>query len=94
MQRSARIKLTAGGMTQTEQIRSGRSYLSQRIFVRTLALAPRPESTASKFAGNPVPTDIVKNLEVDKFYSALEGQGIVPAEQVQSSAVARRSQSR
>jgi enediyne biosynthesis protein E4 len=78
----ARIKLSAGGMTQTDQIRSGGSYLSQsdlRVHFG-LGAATRIDSIEVRWPSGA--TDVIKNLDADKFYSVLEGKGIVPAEQI------------
>ncbi len=47
----ARVKLTAGGMTQTSDVRSGGSYLSQSDLRVHFGLRPR-RLTASKSAGH------------------------------------------
>ena len=78
----ARVKLTAGGMTQTDQIRSGGSYLSQsdlRIHFG-LGSATMIDSVEIRWPSGAV--DNFKNLEADKFYSVLEGKGVVPAERI------------
>jgi enediyne biosynthesis protein E4 len=86
----ARIKLTAGGMIQTEQIRSGGSYLSQSDFRAHFGLgaAAKIDSVEIRWPSGTV--DIVKNLDADKFYSVLEGKGIVPAEQIRPSIAVRK----
>ncbi len=81
----ARIKLSASGMRQTEQIRSGGSYLSQSDLRAHFGLG-----TATKIDGVEIrwpsgTTDVMKNLESDKFYSVLEGKGVVPSEQMRPS---------
>jgi hypothetical protein len=76
----ARLKLVAGGMTQTEEIHSGGSYLSQND-VRVhfgLGKATKIDSMEVRWPSGRVET--LKDLQADKFYSVLEGQGIVPAE--------------
>jgi hypothetical protein len=78
----ARVKLTADGMTQTDQIRSGGSYLSQsdlRVHFG-LGAATKIDSIEIRWPSGSI--DVIKNLEADKFYSVLEGKGIVPAEQI------------
>jgi hypothetical protein len=78
----ARIKLSAGGMTQTDQIRSGGSYLSQndlRVHFG-LGAATRIDSIEIRWPSGA--SDVIKNLEPDKFYSVLEGKGIVPPERI------------
>ena len=78
----ARVKITAGGMTQTEEIHSGGSYLSQndlRVHFG-LAAAKKIESVEIRWPSGKVET--MKDLDADKFYSVLEGQGIVPREKI------------
>jgi hypothetical protein len=78
----ARLKLVAGGMTQTDEIHSGGSYLSQSD-VRVhfgLGSATKVDSLEIRWPSGQV--DTIKDLDADKFYSVLEGQGIVPAEKI------------
>jgi len=79
---NARLKIVAGGMTQTEEIHSGGSYLSQndlRVHFG-LGAATKIDSVEIRWPSGRVET--LTNLAVDKFYSVLEGQGIVPAERI------------
>ena len=79
---NARLKIVAGGMTQTEEIHSGGSYLSQndlRVHFG-LGTADKIESLEIRWPSGKV--DTIKELEADHFYSVLEGQGIVPAERI------------
>jgi hypothetical protein len=78
----ARIKLSAGGMTQTEQIRSGGSYLSQSDLRVHFGLGSASKVDIVEIHWPSGATDIVKNLEADKSYAVLEGKGIVPADQI------------
>jgi len=69
-------------MTQTEEIHSGGSYLSQndlRVHFG-LAAAKKIESVEIRWPSGKVET--MKDLDADKFYSVLEGQGIVPREKI------------
>ena len=78
----ARVKITAGGMTQTEEIHSGGSYLSQndlRVHFG-LGVAKKIESVEIRWPSGRIET--MKDLDADKFYSELEGQGIVPREKI------------
>jgi enediyne biosynthesis protein E4 len=78
----ARLKLTAGGMVQTGEIHSGGSYLSQndtRIHFG-LGSAAKIDSLEIHWPSGKV--ELLKNLDADKFYSVLEGQGIVPPEKI------------
>jgi len=78
----ARIKLTAGGMTQTADVRSGGSYLSQsdlRVHFG-LAVATKIDSVEIRWPSGA--TDVLHDLPADKFYSVLEGRGVVPADSI------------
>jgi ASPIC and UnbV. len=73
----AKIKIVAGGMIQTEEIRSGGGYLSQhdlRIHFG-LANATKIDSVEIRWPSGKVET--LSNLAPDKFYSVLESSGIV-----------------
>jgi hypothetical protein len=78
----ARLKVIAGGMTQTAEIHSGGSYLSQNDLRAHfgLGVATRIDSLEIRWPSGAV--EIVKNLAADTFYAVLEGKGIVPAEQI------------
>ncbi len=86
----ARLKLTAGGMTQTDEIHSGGSYLSQsdqRLHFG-LGNATRIDSLEIRWPSGKIET--LQNLDANKFYSILEGQGIVPAEKIRPTDQAKR----
>jgi len=86
----ARLKLVAGGMTQTDEIHSGGSYLSQndlRVHFG-LGTATKIDSLEIRWPSGAVET--LKNLDADKFYSVLEGQGIVPAEKIRPAGPAKK----
>jgi hypothetical protein len=79
---NARIKITAGGMTQTSQVLSGASYLSQNDLRQHLGLGSATKIDSVEIDWPSGTVDTMKNLEADKFYSVLEGKGIVPREQI------------
>ena len=86
----ARLKLTAGGVTQTDEIHSGGSYLSQsdqRIHFG-LGKATRIDSLEIHWPSGRAET--IQNLDADRFYSILEGQGVVPAEKIRPAAVSKK----
>ena len=86
----ARLVLKAGGMTQTAQVLSGGSYLSQndlRVHFG-LAKATKIDSVTIYWPSGHV--DTLKDLAVDKFYSVLEGSGIVPAAKIAPDKVAKK----
>jgi enediyne biosynthesis protein E4 len=77
---NARLKIVAGGVTQTDEIHSGGSYLSQndlRVHFG-LGAATKIDSLEIHWPSGKVET--LTNLAADQFYSVLEGQGIVSAE--------------
>jgi hypothetical protein len=78
----ARVKIVAGGMTQTDEARSGGSYISQSDFRLHFGLgsAEKIESLEVRWPSGKVET--FKNLAADRFYPLLEGEGVVPAERI------------
>ncbi len=82
----ARIKISAGGMRQTEQIRSGGSYLSQSDLRVHFGLGTATKIDTLEIHWPSGATDVVKNIDADKFYAVLEGKGIVPAELIRPAA--------
>jgi hypothetical protein len=78
----ARLTIVAGGITQTEEIHSGGSYLSQndlRVHFG-LGTADKIDSLEIRWPGGP--TEILKGLAVDRFYAVLEGKGIVSPDEI------------
>ncbi len=74
---NARIRIVAGGMTQTSEIHSGGSYLSQNDLRVHFGLG-----TATKIDTIEIrwPSGLVEkltNLAADRFYNVLEGRGVV-----------------
>jgi hypothetical protein len=78
----ARLKLVAGGMTQTSEIHSGGSYLSQSDLRQHFGLGKAAKIDSLEIRWPSGQLETLKGLEADKFYSVLEGQGIVPAEKI------------
>ena len=78
----AKVKIVACGVTQTEEIHSGGSYLSQNDLRVHFGLnkATMIDSVEIRWPSGSL--DRVKNLAVDRFYAVLEGKGIVPPEQI------------
>ncbi len=71
----ARIVITAGGVRQMDEVRSGGSYLSQNDLRVHFGLGKSDRSTPLKFNGPPVQVDKMFNLRSDHFYAVLEGTG-------------------
>jgi len=73
----ARLKIVAGGVTQTEEIHSGGGYLSQpdlRVHFG-LGSATKIDSLEIRWPSGKV--ESLKDLAPDRFYAVLEGSGIV-----------------
>lgn len=85
-----RLTLKAGGVTQTAQVYSGSSYLSQsdmRVHFG-LGSATRVEELEIHWPSGK--TEIIKDLSVDAFYAVLEGEGVVAPEKVRPTATPRK----
>jgi hypothetical protein len=82
----AKVKIVAGGMTQTAETHSGGSYLSQSDLRVHFGLAKAAEVESVEIRWPSGAVDRLKDLDADKFYAVLEGKGIVPVEQVRPSA--------
>ena len=78
----ARLKIMAGGMTQTAQIHSGGSYLSQHDLRVHFGLGTSAKIASVEIHWPSGAVDVLKNLMADQFYSVLEGKGIVTAEAI------------
>ncbi|HEX8181280.1 MAG TPA: CRTAC1 family protein [Pyrinomonadaceae bacterium] len=78
----ARVRLVAGDMVQTEEIRSGGSYLSQHDLRLHFGLgkAAKVDLLEIRWPGGRV--EQLKDLAADKFYAVLEGAGVVPFERI------------
>jgi len=77
-----RVKVTAGKIVQTEEIRSGGSYLSQNDLRLHFGLggATKVDSIEIRWPTGKVET--IRDVAADKFYAVLEGSGIVPFEKI------------
>jgi len=73
----AELKVTGGGMTQTAEIRSGDSYLSQSDLRVHFGLAGAKLVDEVQIRWPSGKVDILHQLPADRFYSILEGSGAV-----------------
>jgi enediyne biosynthesis protein E4 len=78
----ARLKLVAGGMTQTEEIHSGGSYLSQNDLRIHFGLGSATKIDRLEIRWPSGATDLIKDLAADTFYAVLEGKGKVERAQI------------
>jgi hypothetical protein len=74
---NARLKITAGGMTQTDEIHSGGSYLSQSDLRVHFGLGSATKIDKVEIRWPSGLTENLTNLAGDHFYNVLEGKGIV-----------------
>jgi hypothetical protein len=85
----ARIKVIAGGMTQTDEIHSGGSYLSQNDLRLHFGLGAATKIDRVEIHWPSGKTDTLTDLAPDQFYSVLEGAGVVPAERIRPTPTAK-----
>jgi hypothetical protein len=78
----ARIKITTGKIIQTEEIRSGGSYLSQNDLRVHFGLGAATKIDSIEVRWNSGKIETIKDVEVDKFLAILEGEGLVPVEKI------------
>jgi hypothetical protein len=78
----ARLRITADGVTQTEEIHSGGSYLSQNDLRAHFGLNKANKLDALEIRWPSGATDSIKNLSANQHYFILEGKGVVDAEQI------------
>jgi hypothetical protein len=86
----ARIKVIAGGMTQTDEIHSGGSYLSQNDLRLHFGLGAATKIDRVEIHWPSGKTDTLTDLASDQFYSVLEGSGVVPAERIRPTPPAKQ----
>jgi hypothetical protein len=79
---NARVKVTSGGFTQTDEVRSGASYLSQSDLRLHFGLGKDRQADRVVVSWPSGATDTLENLPADHFYCVEEGSGIVPCERI------------
>jgi hypothetical protein len=86
----ARIKLIIGNVVQSDEVRSGGSYLSQselRIHFG-LGKATKADSIEIRWPSGKIET--LKDVPADRLYAVLEGTGIVPFERIRPVAMQKK----
>lgn len=73
----ARVTLTAGGVKQMDEVRSGGSYLSQNDLRVHFGLGKTQKIDTVEVRWPSGQTDTLNGLSADQFYSVLEGTGVV-----------------
>lgn len=82
---NARVTIVAGGMTQTDEIHSGGSYLSQNDLRVHFGLGSATKIEKVEIHWPSGRTETLVSPGVDQHYSVIEGQGIVPADRARPS---------
>ena len=78
---NARVKIVAGGMTQTGDVLSGGSYLSQNDLRVHFGLGAAAKIDRVEVRWPSGAVDRIGPLSADEYYSVVEGRGIVAADQ-------------
>ena len=82
---NARVRVTVGDLVQWDEVRSGGSYLSQSDLRLHFGLGAHNKIDTMEIFWPSGKKDTLQNITADRFYSVLEGEGIVPAERVRPS---------
>jgi hypothetical protein len=82
----ARLRIVAGGMTQTDEIHSGGSYLSQNDLRVHFGLGSATKIDSLEIHWPSGATETLKDLAPNEFYSVLEGKGVVPLGEIRPEA--------
>ena len=75
---NARVKVIAGDLAQTDEVRSGGSYLSQSDLRLHFGLADHRQADKVEIFWPSGETQTLTNLEADRFYCLKEVAGVVP----------------
>jgi hypothetical protein len=78
----ARLRAVAGDVVQTEEVRSGGSYVSQNDLRIHFGLGRHTRVDLLEIRWPSGKVEQLKNLSADKFYAVLEGEGVVPFERI------------
>jgi enediyne biosynthesis protein E4 len=84
---NARVKVTAGGFAQTDEVRSGGSYLSQSDLRLHFGLGNSRQVDKVEIFWPSGATEVLKSVEADRSYCVQEGAGIVPCAAIRPTAV-------
>ena len=74
---NARVRIEAGGMTQTDEVHSGGSYISQNDLRIHFGLGSATKIDKVEIHWPSGLVENLTNLDADHFYSILEGKGVV-----------------
>src|SRR5260221_11697846 len=74
----ARVKVVAGGMTQTDEVRSGGSYLSQSDVRLQFGLRAAEKIDMFEIHWHSGKVETINDLAADGVYATIGGEGNVP----------------
>lgn len=86
----AKVKITAGKVSQTAEIRSGESYLSQNDLRVHFGLGKATKVDLIEIRWNSGKIETIKDVAADKFYAVLEGEGLVKFEQIRPKVITKK----
>src|SRR5205085_6876519 len=86
----ARLRAVTGSVVQTEEVRSGGSYLSQNDLRVHFGLGKYAKIDLLEIRWPDGRVEQIKDVGADKFYSILEGEGTVPFERIRPAAKAAK----
>lgn len=78
----ARLKVVAGGITQTDEVHSGGSYLSQNDIRMHFGIGAATKIDQLEIRWPSGRIETIKDIPADKFYSILEGSGVVDPQEI------------
>jgi hypothetical protein len=84
---NARVRVVAGDLAQTDEVRSGGSYLSQSDLRLHFGLGDHRRADKVEVSWPSGGTEMLTNLEADRFYCVKEGAGLVPCAGIRPSAI-------
>jgi hypothetical protein len=83
---NARVRITAGELAQTDEVRSSGSYLSQSDLRLHFGLADHLRAERVEIFWPSGATETLTNVESDRFYCVKEGSGVVPCAAIRPTA--------
>ena len=91
---NARVKVIAGDLAQTDEVRSGGSYLSQSDLRLHFGLGDHRQPDKVEIFWPSGGTETLTNLEADRFYCVKEGAGVVPCASIRPAAAQHKIEKR
>ena len=83
---NARVKVVAGDLSQSDEVRSGGSYLSQSDLRLHFGLGDHRQVDQAQISWPSGGREVLTKLEADRFYCVQEGAGVVPCAKFRAAA--------